>query len=221
VTGQNSFNHFNPSAGLTWRIAPWLQAYGSYSQTNRAPTALELSCASAANPCSLLSFFVGDPPLKQVISSTFELGARGTFADTAQGKLSWNTDYYHTENRDDLVYETTLYNPNLAYYTNAGKTLRQGVEADLHYDTATLHATIGYAYTDATFQTALLLGSDSNPASDANGNEHVVPGDRLPGIPCHRGNAVGRSAAPRWRKVRSTVSVTRPTSPSRWAAMWW
>jgi outer membrane receptor protein involved in Fe transport len=190
VTGQNSFNHFNPSAGLTYQLTPSVQVYGSWSQTNRVPTPLELSCASAANPCSLLSFFVGDPPLKQVISSTFEFGARGKIANFAQGKLSWNADYYHTENRDDLVYETTLYNPNLAYYTNAGKTLRQGVEANLHYDTQRLHATLGYAYTNATFQTALLLGSDSNPDSDVNGNEHVVPGDRLPGIPLHRGTAV-------------------------------
>jgi outer membrane receptor protein involved in Fe transport len=158
-----------------------------------------LSCASAANPCSLLSFFVGDPPLKQVISTTFEVGARGTIADFEQGKLSWNADYYHTENRDDLIFETTLYNPNLAYYTNAGKTLRQGVETNLHYDTQKLHLTLGYAYTDATFQTSLLLGSDSNPNSDLNGNEHVVPGDRLPGIPRHRGTiVVGYDLTDRW-----------------------
>jgi outer membrane receptor protein involved in Fe transport len=206
VTGQNSFNHFNPSAGLTYRVSPELQLYGSYSQTNRVPTALELSCASAANPCSLLSFFVGDPPLKQVISSTFEVGARGHLADTGQGRFSWNADFYHTENRDDLIYETTLYNPNLAYYTNAGKTLRQGVEANLHYDTKTLHATIGYAYTDATFQTSLLLGSDSNPESDVNGNEHVVPGDRLPGIPRHRGTAVlTYDLTDRWTIGGSTI----------------
>ncbi len=199
VTGQNSFNHFNPSAGLTYRIAPWLQVYGSFSQTNRVPTALELSCASPAYPCSLLSFFVGDPPLKQVISTTFEFGARGTVADFRQGKLGWNADFYHTENRDDLIDETTTYNPNLAYYTNAGKTLRQGVEANLHYDTQTFHAALGYAYTDATFQTALLLGSDSNPDADVNGNEHVVPGDRLPGVPRHRGTVVlGYDVTDRW-----------------------
>ena len=206
VTGQNSFNHFNPSAGLTYRLADWAQIYGSYSQTNRVPTPQELSCASAANPCSLLSFFVGDPPLKQVVASTFEVGARGTLAQLAGGKVSWNADYYHTENRDDLIYETALNNPNLAYYTNAGKTLRQGVEANLRFDTAVLHASLGYAYTDATFQNALLLGSGSNPLSDVNGNEHVVPGDRLPGIPRHRGTAVlGYDVTDRWTIGGSAV----------------
>jgi outer membrane receptor protein involved in Fe transport len=190
VNGQNAYNHFNPSAGLTYRVAPSLQLYGNVSQTNRVPTPLELSCASAANPCSLLSFFVGDPPLKQVVATSFEAGARGTLARFAGGRLRWNADFYHTVNHDDLVYETTLYNPNLAYYTNAGTTRRQGAEANLHYDTERLHAVLGYAYTDATFQTSLLLGSDSNPGADANGNEHVVPGDRIPGIPRHRGTVV-------------------------------
>jgi outer membrane receptor protein involved in Fe transport len=64
------------------------------------------------------------------------------------------------------------------------------MEANLHYDTARLHATLGYAYTDATFQTTLLLGSDSNPGSNSNGNEQVQVGDRIPGIPQHRGTAV-------------------------------
>jgi outer membrane receptor protein involved in Fe transport len=190
VTGNHSYNRFNPGAGLTYRVAPWLQFYGSYSETNRVPTPQELSCASAAVPCSLLAFFVGDPDLKQVVARTFEAGARGTFAQFKDGNLRWNVDYYHTKDHDDLIYETTTYNPNLAYYTNAGATLRQGVEANLRYDTTRLHASLGYAYTDATFQSPLLLGSGSNPAADANGNEHVMVGDRIPGIPQHRGTAV-------------------------------
>jgi outer membrane receptor protein involved in Fe transport len=190
VSGNHSYNRFNPGGGLTYRLAPWLQVYGSYSETNRVPTPQELSCASATVPCSLLAFFVGDPNLKQVVARTFEAGARGTVTEFKGGKLGWNADYYHAKDHDDLIYETALYNPNLAYYTNAGATLRQGVEANLHYDTPRLHVSLGYAYTDATFQSGLLLGSDSNPGSDVNGNEHVMPGDRIPGIPRHRGTAV-------------------------------
>jgi iron complex outermembrane receptor protein len=190
VTGQHSYNRFDPSAGLTYRVAPWLQLYGSYSETNRVPTPQELSCANPNVPCSLLAFFVGDPDLKQVVARTFEAGARGTVAAFGGGKLGWNADYFHTKDHDDLIYETTTYNPNLAYFTNAGATLRQGLEADLRYDTQRLHLSVGYAFTDATFQSPLLLGSDSNPGSDANGNEQVRPGDRIPGIPQHRGTAV-------------------------------
>ncbi len=186
VNGQNTFAHFNPSVGLTYQVKPWLQLYGSYSVTNRAPTPQELSCSSAATPCSLLNFFVGDPPLQQVVADTFEFGARGAFGKSGDGLWSWNADIYHTVNNNDIVYETTTYNPNLAYYVNAGKTLRQGVELSLHYDSPTLHAILGYAYTDATFQSPLLLGSPENPMADANGNIQVVPGDHIPGIPLNR-----------------------------------
>jgi iron complex outermembrane receptor protein len=190
LNGNHTYSRFNPDAGVAYQIAPALQVYTSYEEANRAPTPTELSCSSAAIPCSLLNFFIGDPALKQVVARTFQGGLRGRLADINGGRLSYNADYYRTNDQDDLIFETTAYNPNLAYYTNAGKTVRQGVEADLHYDTLRLHAVLGYALTDATFQTPLLLGSDNNPASDANGNEHVIPGDHIPGIPMHRGNVV-------------------------------
>ena len=186
LTGQHSYSRFNPTAGLTYSAAPALQIYASYAETNRAPTPTELSCSSAANPCSLLNFFIGDPNLKQVVARSAEFGLRGRLPNALGGRLSWNADYYHTNDQDDLIFQTAPDNPNLAFYTNAGRTLRQGVEANLHYDTQRLHGVLGYAYTDATFRTPLLLGSDSNPQADANGNEHVQPGDRIPGIPQHR-----------------------------------
>ena len=136
VTGQHSYDRLNPSAGLTYAALPWLSVYGSYSETNRAPTPQELSCASAATPCSLLNFFVGDPNLKQVVSRTFEAGLRGHIGEVAGGKIGYNADYFYTKNFDDLIYESTIQNPNLDFYTNAGKTLRQGIEANLHYDRA-------------------------------------------------------------------------------------
>jgi len=192
VNGDHTYNRFNPSTGLTYRVTTVLQVYGNYAQTNRAPTPLELSCSSAAAPCSLLNFFVGDPNLNQVVAHTYELGVRGhtaAAAATAAGRWSWNLDAYHTENTNDIVYETTVYNPNLAFYTNAGRTQRQGVEANLRYDREPLHVNLSYAYTEATFQTPLLLNTNS-PAADANGNEQVLPGARIPGIPLHRGNVV-------------------------------
>jgi outer membrane receptor protein involved in Fe transport len=186
VNGRHAYDRLNPGAGLDYALAPWLQLYGSYVETNRAPTPEELSCASAAAPCSLLNFFVGDPNLKQVVARTVEAGLRGSVAKLADGRLSWTVDVYRTANTDDIIYETTLYNPNLAYYTNAGRTLRQGLEADLRFVAPRLRASLGYAFTDATFQTPLLLGSGSNPRANADGEIEVLPGDRIPGIPRHR-----------------------------------
>ncbi|MDB6086746.1 MAG: putative TonB-dependent receptor, partial [Gammaproteobacteria bacterium] len=189
VNGRHTFNRFNPSVGLSYRFAHVLQFYGNFSQTNRAPTPQELSCASAATPCSLLNFFVGDPNLRQVVAHTFEAGVRGQTGDSG-GRLTWNLDAYHTLSSDDIIYEATVYNPNLAFYTNAGRTLRRGVEANLRYEGRRVHVTLGYALTDATFQTPLLLNSGSNPAADPNGQEQVLPGDRVPGVPRHRANLV-------------------------------
>ena len=190
VTGQHLYHRFNPSAGFTYRVAPALQVYGNYSETNRAPTPQELSCASAAAPCSLLNFFVGDPELHQVVARTAEVGLRGTLGGGPGGSVGWNVDLYETRNTDDIIYESTVYNPNLAFYTNAGKTRRQGVEANLRYDLERLHVKLGYAFTDATFRTPLVHNSGSNPAADDNGQIHVSPGDRLPGVPRHRANLV-------------------------------
>jgi outer membrane receptor protein involved in Fe transport len=189
VNGQHTFDRFNPSAGLTYRVAPQLQIYGSYAQTNRAPTPEELSCASAATPCSLLNFFVGDPNLNQVVANTYEVGLRGHTQAPEDRRVSWNLDVYHTLSTNDITYETTAYNPNLAFYTNAGRTLRRGAEANVRVDQQQVHVSLGFAFTDATFQTPLLLNT-SSPAADANGNEQVLPGDRIPGIPRYRANFV-------------------------------
>jgi outer membrane receptor protein involved in Fe transport len=190
VNGQHRYNRFNPSAGLGVRIAPAVQIYANYAETNRVPTPQELSCASAASPCSLLNFFVGDPNLQQVVAHTAEVGLRGHLTAMNDAEFRWNVDYYHTQNTDDIIYESTIANPNLAFYTNAGKTMRQGIEANLRYERRQLRAKLGYAYTDARFRTPLDLNSGSNPAADANGQIHVQPGDRIPGIPRHRINLV-------------------------------
>jgi len=206
VNGDHTFERFNPSAGLMYRFSPQMQIYGSYSESNRAPTPEELSCASPASPCSLLNFFVGDPNLNQVVAHTFELGVRGRRQGPSDGQISWNLDAYHTLNTNDIIFETTAYNPNLAFYTNAGRTLRQGVEANLRYDAQRFHMTFGYAFTDATFRTPLLLNT-SSPAADADGNEQVLPGDRIPGIPRRRANFVlDCNLTERWSMGGSVVT---------------
>jgi iron complex outermembrane recepter protein len=198
VNGRHTYNRFNPTAGLTYRVTTPFQVYGSYSETNRAPTPLELSCASPTVPCSLLNFFVGDPNLNQVVARTEDVGLRGHTDAGTERRLSWNVDAYHTANTNDIIYEVTTYNPNLAFYTNAGRTVRQGIEASLRVDDGPLHVSSGYAFTDATFRTPLLLGT-SSPAANANGEEQVLPGDRIPGIPRHRANLVlDYTVATRW-----------------------
>ncbi len=90
LTGTHDFYRFNPMVGATYKLAPGLTVYGSYAEANRAPTAAELACADPDNPCLIESFLTADPPLKQVVSHTFELGLRGKLAPrAATQKLEW------------------------------------------------------------------------------------------------------------------------------------
>jgi iron complex outermembrane receptor protein len=186
LTGDHTYQRFNPAAGVTYKVTPWLTAYAGYAEANRAPTPAELSCASPADSCSLANFFVGDPNLKQVIAHTVEVGVRGTAPIGDNDHLSYDLGIYRSDLNDDIVFvnSATL---NRAFFTNVGETRRQGIDASLQYKTPRWTAYLTYTYTDATYQSGFVESAGSNPAADANGNIAINPGDRLPGIPAHQG----------------------------------
>jgi iron complex outermembrane recepter protein len=186
LTGQHAYNHFNPSAGLSWEALPWLTIYGSYSIANRAPTPLELSCASAASPCSLANFFVGDPNLKQVVSGTAEVGVRGHAVPFEAGRLDWQVGLYRSNLTDDILFVDSPIQGR-AFFTNVGETLRQGLDAGLRLTTQRISAWVNFSYISATFQSPFVASSPNNPAADADGNITVRSGNRLPGIPTYQG----------------------------------
>ena len=133
VNGNNTFAHFNPSVGLTYQLLPWLQAYGNWAVTNRAPTPQELSCSSAAAPCSLLNFFVGDPPLQQVVANTFEIrSARRQVRQASGTALGVGTPMLITRPTTTISsLKRRLITPTSPIYVNAGKTLREGCRVQL------------------------------------------------------------------------------------------
>jgi iron complex outermembrane receptor protein len=181
LNGNNRFTHFDPSAGATYKIIPALTVYGSYAINNRAPTASELECANPAAPCLLPTDLASDPPLKQVISKTVEVGARGTFADASVGKFSWDLSVYRTNSENDIYgISTTIAS---GFFQNVGSTRREGGDLDLTYQTRNVSAYLQYSYLKATFRSAFLEPSPANPFQDANGNVQVNVGDQLPLIP--------------------------------------
>jgi outer membrane receptor protein involved in Fe transport len=186
LNGSHSFNHFNPGVGVTYQMVSGLAVFASYAVSNRAPTPSELSCASPAQPCQLPSFFVGDPNLKQVVATTYEVGARGKLPDLYGSNAIWNIDLFRTDSDDDIIYQSSTLNPNSVFYSNAGTTRRQGAEANLTVSRGSLRAQLGYALVDATFESPLTLSSPSNPAADASGLIHVTPGNKIPGVPENR-----------------------------------
>jgi iron complex outermembrane receptor protein len=183
LSSDNHYSHLNPVAGLTYKVMPNMTAYAGFSQANRAPTPLEIGCSDPARPCLIDNFLISDPPLKQVVSTTYEAGLRGTL--DLGGQLQWNAGVYRTSNRDDIINVASDIS-GFGYFKNAARTRRQGVEAGVKYKKDRLNLYANYTFVDATFQSQLILSSPSNPFADANGDIYVFPGDHIPAIPQHR-----------------------------------
>lgn len=194
LNGNSRFERFNPVVGAAYKLAPNATLYGGYSEANRAPTPTELACSDPLRPCLLESFLAADPPLKQVVSHTFEGGLRGFFNVPATGgKLDWSVALYRTENDDDII-SVASPQQGRGYFQNAGTTRRQGVDVSLAYKDGRFSMYSGYGYVDATFQSNLELPAANNPggattpcAGDPTQNCILVtPGNKLAGVPAHR-----------------------------------
>jgi len=206
LTSSNRFQRFNPVIGATFKISPNVTAYGGYSEANRAPTPLELGCSNPNNPCLIDNFLISDPPLKQVVSHTIEAGVRGNFGASDRDRISWGFGVFHTENTDDIINVASNV-PLRGFFQNAGKTLRQGIEAKANYRHERWNAYANYTFVDATYRDAITISSPQNPLADADGNIHVVPGDHIPGIPAHRFKAGAEyDITDRW-KVGADLNV--------------
>jgi iron complex outermembrane receptor protein len=194
--------------GATYKLLPTVTAYGGWSTNTRTPTASEIECSDPFTPCLLPTNLAGDPPnLRQVIAQTYELGVRGRFADTtaSSGTLSWNLSVFRTGLHDDIYGIAT--SVSQGFFQNIGDTRRQGIEAGLGWRTPRLSVYANYSLVQAEFRSALVVPSPSNPFQNALGDIQVEPGDRLPGIPLHRGKlGADFRVIPQWT-VGATVNI--------------
>lgn len=182
LNGQYVFDRFNPAVGVTYSPSRFASAYFSYSEASRAPTAIELGCADPDEPCNLPNALVSDPPLKQVVTRTLEAGLRSA----AESNLRWNVGWFRGENSNDLLFVASE-QTGFGYFTNFGKTRRQGAEINL--SGRIQHFTLGgnYTFLNATYQSPQLVDGGSNSSNDGgrglDGNIALTPGDRIPLIP--------------------------------------
>ncbi len=185
------FERFNPAAGLTYKLVPGISLYGGYSEANRAPTPAESACADPDNPCLIESFLTADPPLKQVVSHTWEVGLRGDHGDR-HNHFQWSAGLFRTLNTNDIVTQIAP-GGTRGFFVNATNTLRQGIEASAQYTTDRYNLYASYTYTNATFRKGYEQFSPNNPnagecvtVSDPNAEcIEVMPGDHIPGVPDH------------------------------------
>lgn len=211
LDGDHRFSKFNPAAGVAYQATGALTFYGGYNQGNRAPSPIELGCADPARPCTLPNALAADPPLKQVIARTLELGARGR----AAGEVRWNAGLFQTTSTDDILFVGTT--TSAGYFTNFGTTRRRGLELGLSGASGGATWSAAYSFVRATFASGACIVSENNssrgtsaqcspedPAAPGNflGDDLIAvrPGDRMPGIPEHSFKfALGWKAGGAWR----------------------
>ena len=190
LTGDHSFSHFNPAAGVSYQPRRWLGGYFSFSESNRAPTAIELTCASPTDPCRLPNAFVSDPPLAQVVARTLEAGVRGSLR-RAGLRLAYDLTAFQTVNTDDILFISSGMVANQGYFANVGETRRQGIEADLTGSQkigkgSRIEWGLHYTLTDAQFESPFTALSATHPDA-VNGLINIAAGAHIPSIPMHVG----------------------------------
>jgi iron complex outermembrane receptor protein len=180
INAVNTFRRFNPAVGVTWTGSPLANVFGGVNQGTRIPTAVELTCADPAAPCTLPNIFVADPPLKQVVATTFEVGVRGHIG--ADGFYS--AALYRTDLADDVQFIGAGSGAvNAGYFQNVGNTRRQGLELTGGTTLGEIRLVARYSFLDATFQTGFAESSPNNSTANAQGLIYVQQGDRLPTLP--------------------------------------
>lgn len=194
LNGEHDYDRFNPAAGITYAFRPTLSGYFNYSESNRAPTPIELACADPDAPCNLPNSFLADPPLDQVVAKSFEAGFRGNFNGPGFfNNVGWNVGGFRTTNNDDIIFISTGgVSANEGFFDNIGDTRRLGMELGLNGAWQRLDWFLNYSFVRATFRDEFLASSPNNPRAqvdtDGDGTPdsiNVRAGDNIPNIPDH------------------------------------
>jgi outer membrane receptor protein involved in Fe transport len=192
LDGNDVFQRFNPAVGLTYNPFSYLNFYGSVTQGSRAPTSIELGCADPNDPCSLPNALAGDPPLKKVVTTTWEAGIRGKL----EQNLSWTLGAFRGENRNDILFVASQQTGS-GYFQNFAKTRRDGFQANVDGHFRRVDGGIDYTFLSATYQSTEALDGTANNSSDLalagypglGGIITVHPGNRIPLVPQGTGKA--------------------------------
>jgi outer membrane receptor protein involved in Fe transport len=169
LSGAHHFQRFNPAIGYNYKINEMNGVFGSYSQSMRAPTSVELSCANPNNPCLMPSGFNSDPDLKAVVAQTVEIGGRGKIL----GKVNWNAALYNSRLSNDIQFLAAPNSTTYGYFSNVGSTERRGFEMGLQTRIQNWFLSGNLGFVNAIYKSNFTTS----------GGESVSIGDVIPGIP--------------------------------------
>ena len=178
LTATDDYKRLNPTIGITHTPTDKLSIFATYSESSRAPTSIEVGCSNPAVGCLLPSAMADDPPLKQVVAKTYDFGARGSLSD----EVKWNASIYQAMNHQDIQFIRVDGSTSRGYYSNVGRTQRQGLDLGLSGQLDRFKWSSSYSYIRATYDSDFNLLSGSNSSAIDNVIE-VKKGNRMPSIP--------------------------------------
>jgi iron complex outermembrane receptor protein len=192
ASGSHRFERFNPAIGATYRLPYGFALYANYSQSYRAPTAIELTCANPHAPCPIPTAIVDDPPLQPVKGKTWETGTRWSLFATLHATVA----FFRTDLDDDILFRNDPQSRVSGFFQNVRATRRQGIEVLLTGAWSWGHWFANYTLTDATFEDDTELFTFATEDRVA----LVQKGDTLPLVPPHRLNGgIEFVLTPQWR----------------------
>ena len=159
-SGSKKYQRTTPSLSVMYAFTPELHGYVSAGKAFETPTQAEMAYAPGVSE----TFNFG---LKPANSTQYEIGLKARL--TERSRLNVAVFEIHTD--DELVVAGS--NFGRTSYTNAGKTLRRGLEVGLQQQLAAdWELNLAYTHLDATYRDDVIGGSSQ-----------VEKGNRLPGVP--------------------------------------
>ena len=162
-SGSVSFRRTTPALGVVYAINPALNAYASVGAGFETPTLNELSYAS---PTTGFNFNLSPSRSRQA-----EAGLKAFIGDNTRANLA----VFQIESRNEIVVAESI--GGRTSYTNAGKTLRRGIELALQSELSpTLTATASATWLQAEYDDDFTTVIGGAPTL-------IAAGNRIPGVP--------------------------------------
>jgi outer membrane receptor protein involved in Fe transport len=137
-----------------------------------------------------------------VVAKTYDFGSRGSLTE----EIKWNASIYHAMNHQDLQFIRAGTSTSRGYYSNVGRTKRQGLDLGLSGQHDRFRWNASYSYIRATFDSDFSLVNSSNSSAPDEPDDNpmrniynVTKGNRMPSIPEHQFKARAQyDVTPKW-----------------------
>lgn len=158
-SGKITFTEWSPQAGLLWSVNDAVNIYGNIGTSFEPPSTREF-----AHPTAASGF---NPSLSAQTAINYEIGVKGFLSS----KINYELAVFRIETEDELVLLGNNPLSGANFFSNAGETTRNGLEAALTVKPLQgLDVSFAYTYSDFEFDKFTVGGTS-------------FKGNAIPGIP--------------------------------------